>query len=177
MLSENKRAITSVMVKESVEGYSLNHADFVRLSISYPSFREWLSSVVRLRLANTVAGRTLMSDGDESAPKAAGKMSAGTRVNLQALINANSSENSVTRRASLELKAMNRYARRVTTRVVGARARQRYVGARQQQRARVGAHEHRCRTPVAADDATDAVQVASGSSPVKSSGDAQGGFR
>jgi len=96
MLSENKRAITSVIVKENVEGYSLSYPDFVRLSLTYPSFREWLEAVVRLRLGRTAAGRNLAaessSDDLNSRSDYLKKANCNVRINLQALIDANDAE-------------------------------------------------------------------------------------
>ena len=60
LISANKRSIASVITRSAVEGYALSPQHFSKLSESYPSFRVWLESVARLRLANTAAGSQLV---------------------------------------------------------------------------------------------------------------------
>ena len=50
LLSQSGRAVASVRVKTFCEGYHLSKASFNRLTMVYPSFKEYLESVARLRL-------------------------------------------------------------------------------------------------------------------------------
>ena len=55
----------------------------VRLSLTYPSFREWLEAVVRLRLGRTNAGRAMQQEEVNTHGDYVKKAMGNVRVNLQ----------------------------------------------------------------------------------------------
>jgi len=89
MMSAAGRSISSVRCKEHVEGLSLSRADFLRLAENYPSFRIWLESVVRLRLANTQRAKRVLDAAEYKKERITGKKITGTHMSLQTLIDAN----------------------------------------------------------------------------------------
>ena len=57
LLSQQGRAVASVRVKTYCEGYHLSKHSFNKLIHTYPSFKEYLESVARLRLAKNAKAR------------------------------------------------------------------------------------------------------------------------
>ncbi|KAL1503852.1 hypothetical protein AB1Y20_012316 [Prymnesium parvum] len=91
MLSSSQRAISDVLVKEHVKGFTLNYSDFRWLSEIYPSFKVWLEAVVRLRLVNTEAGAELVSSTATASTngRVLKRCSTSEHIDLQDLIDAN----------------------------------------------------------------------------------------
>ena len=87
MLSKRHRAITSVVVcLDHCEGYRLTVSAFNHLTHGFPSFRAWLESVARLRLAEACGTKTFLTP-TTSLKKRSGKSAVGH--DLQLLIDAN----------------------------------------------------------------------------------------
>ena len=51
LLSRRERAIASVRVRTNCETYHLKRDAYERLVLNFPSFKDWVESVARLRLA------------------------------------------------------------------------------------------------------------------------------
>jgi len=94
MVSKTMRAVASALTMDHMTGYALSYDEFQRLAKSYPSFKAWIESVVRLRLANTQAGERIVAP---NAPKATSDKRYRRRrttkinaeINVQTLIDVN----------------------------------------------------------------------------------------